>query len=223
MQPVRVAALLLAAGAGTRMGSGQESPSSASPVNNKLLLDYRGTPLVCHLARVAQTSRCDGLHVVVGANARDIARALEDQAPRIVENPGWASGLASSIRAGVAAIDSQRPTSDALVVLLADQPHVTARHIDALIEAYEHAPDHLVASRYAGVEGVPALFPRRCFEALMQLEGDSGARSLLAAERGLSAPTSGRLVAISFEPAAIDIDTPEDYAALRRSMPVSDP
>ena len=56
----------------------------------------------------------------------------------------------------------------------------------------------------------------------MQLEGDSGARSLLAAESGPSVATSGRLMTITFEPAAIDIDTPEDYAALRRRTPVSD-
>ncbi len=56
----------------------------------------------------------------------------------------------------------------------------------------------------------------------MRLEGDCGARSLLATESGPNAPTSGRLLSISFEPAAIDIDTPDDYAALRRSTPVRD-
>ena len=157
------------------------------------------------------------LALIVLASPAIVGRLAEKS---MDENLDWATGLASSIRAGVATIASQRPTSDALVVLLADQPHITTQHIDALIDAYEHAPDHLVASRYEGVEGVPALFPRRCFEALMQLEGDSGARSLLATERRPSVLTSGRLVAISFEPASIDVDTPEDYALLCRRTPV---
>ena len=101
------------------------------------------------------------------------------------------------------------------MVLLADQPRITTAHIDALLDAHERAPNHLVATRYAGVEGVPALFPRRSFEALMQLAGDAGARTLLAAEgRSQQNPASGRLLSIAFEPAAMDLDTPDDYASL---------
>ena len=190
---------------------------------------------MCHMAQVAQDSRCCALYVVVGADADALRRALVGHAARIVENADWASGLASSIRAGIAAIASHASASDssdgsdpsnafdAAVVLLADQPHVNAEHIDALLDAYERSPDSLVASRYAGVEGVPALFPRRCFGDLARLEGDAGARTLLRVEGGpVEASTATdwatsakpRVVAVCFEPAATDIDSPEDYAAL---------
>ena len=196
---VRVAALLLAAGAGRRMGE-----------DNKLLLDYRGEPLVSHLAQVARASHCSEAFVVVGARAEEVTRALPRRGILIVECLDWAAGMASSLRSGVATIAAERPAFDAILVMLADQPHVTAQHLDALIDAHRRAPDAVVASRYAGIEGVPALFPRRCFDALRGLEGDTGARSLLAHERA-----AHRAVAIEFEAASIDLDTPDDYAALR--------
>lgn len=233
---MKVAALLLAAGAGRRMRLAEAERANAPATPNKLLLEYCGVPMVCHVAKTAQTSRCDALYVVVGSANEELRQALSGQCERIVENADWASGLASSIRAGVTAIASERPAFDALVVLLADQPRVTSAHINALLDAFGPAAEPLVASHYAGIDGVPALFPRRCFDALSQLTGDEGARSLLAAERALAdstrsadaadaadanASTPSRrspvqpLIAIPFEPAAVDIDTPEDYAALR--------
>ena len=94
-----VALVLLAAGAGTRMGPG----------TNKLLLEVRGVPLVCHLAQVAQASRCDAVFAVVGSRAAEVRRALAARNPagsdlRIVENAAWRSGIASSIRAAVTAV-----------------------------------------------------------------------------------------------------------------------
>ncbi len=233
---MKVAALLLAAGAGRRMRLAEAERANAPATPNKLLLEYCGVPMVCHVAKTAQTSRCDALYVVVGSANEELRQALSGQCERIVENADWASGLASSIRAGVTAIASERPAFDALVVLLADQPRVTSAHINALLDAFGHATEPLVASHYAGIDGVPALFPRRCFDALSQLTGDEGARSLLAAERASARSASSTrsadaadanastlskrspvqpLIAIPFEPAAVDIDTPEDYAALR--------
>ena len=195
----RVAGLLLAAGAGSRMGG-----------RNKLLLDYRGQPLVGHLAQVVLDSHCSEVFVVVGASADEVVRALAGREVEIVHNRDWPSGMASSLRTGMAAIAARRPAFDAVLVVLADQPQVTAEHLDALLDAHGQTPEAVVASRYAGIEGVPALFPMRCFRALGQLEGDVGARALLQEERAAS-----RALAIDFEAAAVDLDTPADYAALR--------
>jgi molybdenum cofactor cytidylyltransferase len=194
----RVAALLLAAGAGSRMGG-----------PNKLHVENRGHPLVRHLACVALSSRCRGALAVLGARADEVMRALEGREITLVQNDQWKSGMASSLRAGVAAVATARPTFDAVLVMLADQPQITSLHLDALIDAHEHAVEKVIASRYAGIEGVPALFPRRCFDALQRLEGDTGARALVAEESAAS-----RCLAIEFEAATLDLDTPDDYAAL---------
>src|SRR4051794_5950231 len=109
MPESRVAALVLAAGSSARMG------------RPKQLLDWDGRPLVRAAAEVALAARLSPLLVVVGGAAAEVANALEDLPLRIVANPDYANGQSTSLRAGISALDSD---TDAVVVLLGDQPFV---------------------------------------------------------------------------------------------------
>jgi molybdenum cofactor cytidylyltransferase len=112
---------------------------------------------------------------------------------------------ASSIASGVAAVADR---ADGVLLMLADQPLVDRQHLRALIAAWSAAPDGIAATGYAGKTGVPALFPRRCFDELRSLTGDRGAQALLQ-------QAGEQLCIVPFEGAAADVDRPADLQALQ--------
>ena len=134
----RTVAVLLAAGAGTRLGRGP-----------KALLPHGGRPLVEHVAGVLADGGCDQVVVVIGAEAPRVAVASDLHAARVVVNDDWASGMASSLRAGVAAAlhpgDGEAPAR--VVVAHVDQPGVTPDDVARLLAA--HRPGRVAASRWA--------------------------------------------------------------------------
>ena len=191
----RVAALILAAGASSRMGS------------PKQLLDWEGRPLVRAAAEVALAARLDPLLVVVGGAQAAVADALAGLPLRIIANPDYAAGQSTSLRAGIAALGQD---ADAVVVLLGDQPFITAAIVERLVAEWQASGAAIVAPTYAGQRGNPVLFAHAVFPELLAVEGDQGARSVLAADRARV-----RLVAFDNPRPLADIDTPEDYARLR--------
>jgi molybdenum cofactor cytidylyltransferase len=200
-----VAAVILAAGGSSRFG------------RPKQLLTFRGETLVRRAFRAAAEAGCDPIIVVVGAISdsirselaiRDsrIASSSAGDEPRatVVENEQWQDGLGTSIRRGLA----QLPRSvDAVVLVACDQPFVDAVVVAKLISAFEKTRKPIVASSYANTLGVPALFDRSCFAALLKLPADAGAKALM-----ITRPND--VAAVAFEQAAIDIDTPEDFERL---------
>ena len=183
-----VAAVLLAAGAASRMG------------RPKALLPWGGVPLVRHLATVANASCGAGVWVVAGERTEEIRHALEGLACEVVGHTGWQSGQGSSLAAGIRALP---PRVEAAIVLLCDQPFVRPRQLDSLNALYIEGRD-MAACRYGDVGGPPALFARRHFRRLEGLRGDSGAKALLRdAGEGLAC--------IDFPEGAIDLDSAEDY------------
>lgn len=170
----------------------------------KLVLPVDGVPMLRRVVDAALHSRCRETVVVLGAHQEVYRPLLAGAAVRLVENPEFAHGLATSIRAGVAAL---APESRAVVILLADQPRITSAVIDRLIDAYVTEGKRIVASAYGGVVGVPVLFDSALYLELLILEGDAGARSVI--ERY---PQHG--VAITLEDGWQDVDTPEDLARL---------
>ncbi len=177
----------------------------------KQLLRLQGESLVRRAARTALASRCAPVFVVVGAEAGAVTREIEDLPVERIKNIHWAEGMGSSIRAGVAAAATVHPPLDAVLIMLADQPTVTAALLDQLIAASASAPAGLVACEYDGTLGAPALFARRHFDALRSLSGDRGGKAILTAH-------GDAVVRIRFAPAAIDVDTPEDFGRLAATI-----
>jgi len=195
MRSNHVAALILAAGASSRMG------------RPKQLLDWKGQPLVRAAADVALEARLDPLLVVVGGAGDEVAHVLAGLPLRIVANPDYAAGQSTSLRAGIAALGND---ADAVVVLLGDQPFVSAAIVEQLVAEWQAGGASIVAPTYAGQRGNPVLFARAIFPELLNIQGDQGARAVLTADRARL-----RLVAFDDPRPLADIDTPEDYERLR--------
>ena len=190
---VKIGAVILAAGSSSRLGQ------------PKQLLQHEGRTLVRGTAEAALAAGCDPVAVVVGAECEKVAAALRDLAVLIVPNEDWQRGLGTSIRAGVARLGE----SDALLLLVCDQPKVDAGLLRQLIARQQQTGQPMVATSYAGTHGVPALFARSCFEQLLSLGEESGAKTLLLAR-------PAEVATVEFPAAALDIDTPEDLPALDR-------
>jgi len=185
-------AVVLAAGSASRFGS------------VKQLAEIEGVPLVHRAVRTAAEVCGDRTALITGHAWEAVSEACVPLPGFLVVNENHAEGLGTSI---AAAVRSVRHATQAIVVLLADQPMITAQHIQALCDAWSGADDEIVATEYAGKVGAPVLFPRGCFEELVMLKGDTGGRHLLSDDRF-------NVTKIVFEPAAIDVDTPADLENL---------
>ena len=185
-----LAAIVLAAGASTRMGE------------PKQLLTFRGKRLVEHVASEALAASFEPVVVVLGAEAEQVKPSLVALPVVVVENADWASGMGSSISAGMKAL----PECDGVAILLADQPLVTTAHLREMRGSF---CGDIVAARYNDRVSVPAIFPKRLFGTLAALRGHEGARSILR-------DPDEQVVAFDLPEAAMDVDTPGDWAALTR-------
>ena len=187
-------AILLAAGAGSRFGDG------------KLLAPYRGRPLIAAALSNLAAAPVDETVVVVGDGAKTLREVCEPYGVRIVENPEWARGMSTSLRAGLRACD---PGSRSAVVLLADQPQVGPEAVGRLVEAFGEGAKVAVAT-YDGKPRNPVLFSREVWPLLeAELSGDEGARPFLRRhpELVVQVPCDG-----VGDPA--DVDTVEDLRRL---------
>lgn len=188
-----IATILLAAGASSRLGG----PA-------KQLFQIGSESLVRHMARLALALAAGPVVVVVGARRADIEAELTDLPVQVVANPTWADGMASSLQAGLRALDAE--TTDSFLVLLTDQPYVGLPLLRQLIDTQRQTGRGIVASRYAepgGHLGVPALFDRHYRAEFLRLTGDVGARKLIRQYEADCAE-------VLFPLAAIDLDTPDD-------------
>ncbi len=184
--------LVLAAGAARRFGS----PKQLVRVGGEALLQ-RAVSRATQVAGHAVT-------VVLGAHAAELTPLLRHSSATVLINRHWEEGLASSLRLGVANLPG---STEAVLVTLADQAAISTFDLRRLAGAWRGQPDSVIAASYDGHTGVPAVFPRHAFAALLALRGDTGARAVLSqlADRVLRVPMSN---------AAIDIDTPEDLLRL---------
>jgi molybdenum cofactor cytidylyltransferase len=184
-----ISAIVLAAGEGTRFG------------DLKQIAELRGKPLAQHAIDAATAAGVDEIVLVLGHEVTRVREALTLPASaRAVVNPAYASGMASSLAVGLGAAD---PASEAAVVLLADQPGMTAQHVRALVDAFTARHSKLVRLRFRAGPG-PALLARPIWSEASALEGDVGARALM--ERY---PELVEEVDVGGE-APHDVDRPED-------------
>jgi molybdenum cofactor cytidylyltransferase len=191
---MHITGIILAAGSSSRMGQ------------PKQLLDWGGRPLVQVAAEHALAARLNDLMVVTGAAQEQVVAALAGLPLRFIHNPHYAQGQSTSLRVGVAALHAE---TDAALVLLGDQPFVTAEIIDLIIDHWLATKAAIVAPRYQGQRGNPVLFSRSVIPELLAITGDQGARTLLAARS-----TEIAYVDCDDPRPLIDIDTPEEYARL---------
>jgi CTP:molybdopterin cytidylyltransferase MocA len=183
-------AIVLAAGASRRLGQ------------SKQLLKHGSETLLKRAIRLANEAGASPVFAVLGADFEIIKASVPFHDATVVFNGHWEQGIASSIHAGLKAVNGTQPA--AVLLLTCDQPRLTAAHLRGLTGAFaaQSAPS-IVASTYAGVLGTPAVFPRAVFPELLALKGDKGARELL---KEPSCP----LVAVEFAGGEVDIDIPAD-------------
>jgi molybdenum cofactor cytidylyltransferase len=189
------ALILLAAGGSTRMGRAKQ------------LLPYRGTTLLRHAVNGALASRCHPVVVVIGSEAPMMRAELSGLPVQIVTNLAWASGIGTSIRAGLAALLAQA-SPPAVVIMLCDQPAVTGDVLNELIDRYQSTHSPIVASSYNGTVGVPALFASTLYDKLLELKNAEGARQIIF--QYLDSTQQ-----VPFPEGSNDVDMPEGYDRLK--------
>jgi molybdenum cofactor cytidylyltransferase len=193
-----VSGLILGAGASQRFGE----PKQLLPFGDTTLLGWI----------VSQAQRADALDetiVVLGRAAEEIRARVEFGKARVVENPVFTSGCASSYRAGLAALD---PQSDAIMIILGDQPGITPEIINRVAEEWRASEAPIALSSYQGRKGHPMIFARSLFAELEVLHGDKAAWKLVDAN------ASSVLEVPLALPLPEDINTPEDFNRIEATL-----
>lgn len=164
-----ITALILAAGLGRRMGDAARS---------KLLLPWRdGKPIIWQTARNALNLGLGEVVVVVRPDVPEMEEALRRLPVRCVPNPRYVEGMGTSLAVGIGAL---REDAEAALLLLGDEPDVPQHIVARLLEAYHAQKKPITIAKYGEAIGPPAIFARSIFADLMRLEGDVGARQLIA-------------------------------------------
>lgn len=192
-----VTILVLAAGLSRRMGA-----------QDKLAMDLGGKPLLHYPIEAALSSEVDAVYLVTN----DASASAQHPEVTCIAAPDAPLGQGHSLKAGFQALCGDPGLSGALV-MLGDMPFVTAAHINTLLEQASKTPHDVCRFMYADTPGHPVYWPARLFEQIAALAGDTGARSVLQANRG-----QVREIPSSDDAVIFDVDTPERLAAARRRV-----
>lgn len=197
-----VAAVILAGGFGRRM-------AGHGPIT-KLLTNIDGQPIIHRPVQAALDAGLCPVIVVTGHAGAEVEAALAGLPVLIARSTAPDEGMASSVRAGIAAVPAD---SQGVAMLLGDMPGVTADHLGRLLDAFRASPDAIVAPTCGGRRGNPVLWPRALFSELLGVTGDVGGRDVLRrhANHLINVPVDGSDDA--GQGVLHDIDTPEDLAA----------
>lgn len=183
--------MILAAGEASRMG------------RVKQMLTHHGKSLIQLAIENALVTGCKVV-VVLGAHSKQIMPTIEHYPARLVPNHRWKNGIGTSIRSGIDTALDIYPDLKGVTITLADQPLVTPKHLTAIMRLAETTNAQIIASVYQNTFGVPAYFSSAIFNELMELSGDSGAKSIIQKHEQL-------VTGIQFDDGAVDIDTKEDW------------
>lgn len=190
-----VGAVILAAGSSSRMGRPKQT------------LQFQGTSFLRRAVLAALDATCHPVVVVTGANAELSRRELDELEVHEAFNPEWETGMGSSVRTGIECLLTKDAGVAGAVLLLCDQPHVTADVISGLLTAHQSTRKPLIASTYGDSFGVPALFSRTLFTELTQLAGSSGAKEIIKRH-------ASEAHFVPFPNGVVDVDTPDDFSCL---------
>ena len=191
--------ILLAAGQSARLGK------------PKQLLNYKGKTLLAHSLQIAIETQLQPIVTVLGANLDTLKQSIEPTNTNIVINQEWSEGMASSIRCGIEELLKIAPSIAGVIIMVCDQPYVTAKLLTDLVEKHEDSSKPIIASRYNNNIGTPALFDKTIFALLLSLKGDSGAKKIMKSNPDW-------VETVNFPFGEIDIDTSLDYELLMKDF-----
>ena len=172
----------------------------------KQLLPIDDQPMVRHVTEVVAASGLEQVVVVTGAHARAVEAALADLPVELVRNESWSEGMSSSMRRGLRASSSE---VQAVLMVLGDQPALTAALLQSLVARYRATRAPIVAPVYRGRRGNPVIFDRALFPELLAVQGDRGGRALVVRYQD-------RMEKVEVDNPAVvmDVDSPQDYDGL---------
>jgi molybdenum cofactor cytidylyltransferase len=198
VEKLPVAAIVLAAGGSSRMGQ----PKQLLPIDNR--------PMVRYVTEAVAASDLEQVIVVTGAHARAVEAALTGLPVELVRNVSWSKGMSSSMRSGLRAL---RPAVQAVLVVLGDQPGLTATLLQSLVARYRATRAPIVVPVYRGRRGNPVLFDRALFPELLAVQGDQGGRAIVIRHQD-------RMEHVEVDDPAVvmDVDSPRDYDGLLGAM-----
>lgn len=191
-----IGVVILAAGSSSRFGE------------PKQLVKHDGKSLLQKSIDAAINSDAGPVIVVLGANADQILREINKSKVQVIINPEWEEGMASSVTIGLNELLFISPSTGAVILMVCDQPYISSELISDLINAQKQTGKPIVCCSYGEAIGPPALFHRSLFNELMHLKGDIGARKIIQQH-------ADDVATILFTKGKIDIDTKEDYDALK--------
>ena len=194
-QTAGLTAMVLAAGGSSRYGQ------------CKQLIDINDSSLVrVAIDKLSSILPYNRINVVVGANSEAVLHNIRDLPVNIVHNRHWQSGLATSLKAGV---NSVEPDCRAIMITLCDQVLVSENRLEQLINLWIKDPAKIIASEYADTLGTPAIIPAEFYPQILELDGDTGAKSILE-------NNAGRVIKLPIPEAEFDLDVPADLEKLKK-------
>ncbi len=187
----RIPVLLLAAGEGRRFGGNKQLVK----LGDRFLIEFA-------LRAITEVESVD-CWTVLGARAGEIMPVIQDYGARVIVNATWPGGIGNSIKFGLRKILEEVPNAQAVMICVADQPHLNADFVKRLLNAQSQNPLRIVASKYEEQVGTPAIFPRQYFDEILAIADGEGARSLIQEYRA-------DVIMLEQPLLALDIDTPQD-------------
>jgi len=187
--------IILAAGSSTRLGQAKQ------------LVGVKGMPLLLKSVLVALEAHFEHIVVVLGYHADEHKKTIDHLPMEAIIHDEWEKGMGSSLKKGLLHTIESRPETSAVVVMVCDQPLLTATHLLHLRELYKNTSKPIIASRYGTILGVPALFDRSLFPEILNINDAEGAKAVIV-------QNAESVESIHWEEGNLDIDTPEDLEIL---------
>lgn len=191
----KIGGIILAAGSSSRLGRAKQ------------LLLFQGETLIHRSVSILKQLPLETIYLVYGARSSELEPELQKMSVPSIYNPDWSEGMASSLKVGLSAILEASPQLSAVLITLVDQPLVRPSHLAAMLQISQQHPAAIIAAAYNDLFGVPAIFPKTHFSAIMNQKGPVGAKKIIKKNKE-------QVIPFPCQPAAFDIDTEADYQDL---------